>query len=118
MLSHGVIISMDGDAETHDLTRSGNLHRFTPSDAPSSHRFVWRPDRVDFVSWRGLGAEPRVNTIIRSWTYRGPDIPPAGGGRMRFKLWLLGGRPPRNGQPGEVVVRSFRFSRLVSEFPG
>ena len=116
--SRGLAAPSNSQFVVQPFTRSGNLHRFTLSDAPSSHRFVWRPDRIDFVSWRGLGAEPRANTIIRSWTYRGPDIPPAGGERMRFNLWLLSGRPPRNGQPGEVVVRSFRFSRLVREFPG
>jgi hypothetical protein len=90
------------------FSRPGNVFRFTIGAVqPTSHRFVWRPDRIEFVSWRGLEPDPNPATTLSAWTYRGPDIPPPGAG-MRFNAWLFDGRPPAGGRGDEVVVRSFR----------
>jgi hypothetical protein len=50
-----------------------------------------------------------VGDVIHEWDYRGPDIPPPGGERMRFNLWLFRGSAPDSGQGDAVVVDSFSF---------
>jgi hypothetical protein len=91
------------------FTRAGNIQRFSVSPTGDvSHRFVWRSDRIEFTTWTGHDAEPRAETLVGSWIYTGPDIPPPGGERMRFNLWLFGGRAPRSGLGDEVIVRAFR----------
>ena len=79
--------------------------------ANTSHRIVWRPDSIEFVSWVGHTPETDRANTIQSWIYRGPDIPPPGRERMRFNLWLFRGDPPVTGREDEVVIRSFDFRR-------
>ena len=54
---------------------AGNLRRFTmPATAVSTHRFVWRANRVEFSSYQGATVNPA--NLITSWPYTGPDVPP------------------------------------------
>lgn len=88
----------------------GNIIRFMmPAAEFSTHRFEWREDRIEFTSWTGLSENPNPGDIIYSWTYTGFDIPPPGGERMRFNLWLFWGEPPLGGRGDEVVIKSFRY---------
>lgn len=87
---------------------SGNLFRFQmPAETLSSHRFLWRADSIVFISWRGHEAEPAASTTINSWRYEGADIPPPGGERMRFNLWLFQGNAAQT--KNQVIVKSFGF---------
>ncbi len=91
----------------------GNLVTFDmPSFALSSHRFIWAEDTIKFTSWEGLADEPELATIIHSWTYSGDWVPPEGGERMRFNLWLFEGKPPLSGHGDEVIVKSFSYRGL------
>ena len=88
---------------------SGNLVRFTmPSAAVSTHRFVWKANRVEFSSYQGATANPA--NLITSWTYTGDDVPPAGKANARINLWLNGGIAPSNGQPSEIVIEDFTYT--------
>ena len=92
-------------------TQPGNIKQFTmPSEAITSHQFEWRADRIEFLSWIGDSAVPEQEDIISSWTYTGPNIPPPGGERMRFNLWLFEGQAPVSGLEDEVVIQSFHYS--------
>jgi hypothetical protein len=90
--------------------RPGNVRRFAVSPDPeSTHRFAWRADAVEFTSWRGWGDfPPAADAVLGSFAYTGPDVPPAGGERMCFNLWLFLGPPVGTGGR-ELVVRSFSF---------
>lgn len=100
---------MNAQYVVQPYTRSGNLVRFDiPGTRVTSHRFDWRADRIEFTSWEGDG-EPTAGTIVSSWVYTGPDIPPAGGERMHFNLWLFGGDPPVSGVGDHVIIRDFRY---------
>ena len=86
-------------------THAGNMTRFImPPVQYSTHRFIWRADRIEFMSWKGLEESPSPDSIINSWIYTGDDIPPPGGERMRFNLWLYGGNPPLSGIGDEIIV--------------
>lgn len=88
----------------------GNILRFPMPSAPfSTHRFVWRSDSIQFTSWAGLEKESQPDSVIQAWTYTGPDIPPPGGERMRFNLWLFAGKPPLDEEGDEVIVKSFYY---------
>jgi hypothetical protein len=89
--------------------RPGNIVRFEmPPVSTSSHRFLWREDRIEFTSWRGYVNDIDPDSVIYSWTYTGTDIPPPGGERMRFNLWLFAGQDPSSGEGDEVIVRRFQ----------
>jgi len=93
-------------------TNSGNIvYFFMPSVKYSTHRFIWQSSSVEFMSWKGLEETPSPDSIIYSWTYTGADIPPPGGERMRFNLWLFGGNPPLSGIGDEVIVKSFKHKQ-------
>ena len=67
----------------------------------SNQSFSWRAGQVAFAS--SNGGPP-------SWVYSGSDVPPPGNEKTHLNLWLNGGSPPANGQPVEVVIRSFTFA--------
>jgi hypothetical protein len=91
---------------------AGHLHPFAVQlqNDTSTHRFYWQPSSVQFASYQGLASPPLPGDLIESWTYNGSDVPPSGRGNARINLWLVTGLPPSNGQPVELVVKSFQFS--------
>ncbi len=69
-------------------------------NVPSNQSFSWSAGQVAFSSSSGSPA---------SWLYWGSDVPPPGNEKTHLNLWLNGGRPPSNGRPAEVIIRSFSF---------
>jgi hypothetical protein len=69
----------------------------------STHEIHWRPEGIDFASWAGDVAG--IPAPIASWSHAG-SLPRPDAERLRFNLWLFGGRPPSVGDETEVVVRS------------
>ncbi len=94
----------------------GNTNRWetTLTGNDSTHGFAWKPDRVEFSSFQG--SPPAAQ--IQSWTYAGPDVPPEGtsSGNARINFWLTGGNAPSDGQPAELVIKSFDFTPLPEQF--
>lgn len=87
----------------------GNLLKFpyTFTDGEvTSHAFRWRPDRVEFRSWRGGSTAEATSPLVNSWTYTGPHIPRPDQPRVHLNLWQSSG-PPTSTQ--EVVLDAFRF---------
>jgi hypothetical protein len=93
-------------------SQNGNRHCFfMPDLEKTSHRFVWSASSLHFSSLSGHGPfPPESNDILEEWIYTGENIPRPGNVRMRFNLWLYGGRSPVGGQGDEVVIRSFAFN--------
>jgi hypothetical protein len=80
-----------------------------PDDELSTHRFEWREDRIEIISWRGHSDHPGPGQIINHWIYPGDDIPFPDDEDMHFNLWYYLGYPPVDGEPDEVVIQSFHF---------
>ena len=84
---------------------ANHLRRFSqPSATTSSHRFTWRPGSVAWESRDSAGS------LVASYSYTGTDVPKTGDERVRLNLWLFNGAAPTDGNPVEVIVRSFTFT--------
>lgn len=82
-----------------------HLVRFSqPSATPSVHSFTWRAGQI---TWQSLDA---ASNQIATFAYTGSDVPVPGDERVRLNLWLFHGAPPTNGNPTEIIVRSFTFA--------
>jgi hypothetical protein len=91
----------------------GNSFPFSLSGTYTTHRYIWSStdilfkslhDHVDnndnqFARWRFTPA---------SYTKRIPQDPMP----VHMNLWLLDGLPPTDGQPVEIVIRSFTYKPL------
>ena len=81
---------------------SGHLRRITQQAVSSSTvSFDWQAGSVAFSS---------SNAAPAAWTYTGSDVPVPGDEVPHLNLWLYRGSAPANGQPVEIVVRSFTFT--------
>jgi hypothetical protein len=80
----------------------GNLTRITQGPwVPATFSFSWTATGLSFSA---QGASPA------SWTYAGPNRPPAGGEQADMNFWLNGGHAPKDGQGAAVIVQSFTFT--------
>ncbi len=81
----------------------GNLVRFElPPLARSVHQFEWLPESAAFSSRTAGGRILAEHTFARG-------VPHPGKEQAMINLWLIDGKPPRDGRLVEVVVRDFRF---------
>lgn len=90
----------------------GRLHRFQMDSriGASVHSFTWLPDSVSFLSVRGIKPTPSVpSDVIQQWKFTGEDIPQRGDENPRINLWLIQGKPPRDGKEVEVIISRFEF---------
>lgn len=77
----------------------------------ATHRFTWSRSRIVFRSLNGHRDDEREE--LAAWTYD-----PAEPARfisqqpmpVHMNLWLFQGRPPKNGQEVEVIIRHFTFT--------
>ena len=87
-------------------TLLNHMYRFVaPTSATSKHSVEWRPGQLVWQSYNGDG------TLRDVYSYSGSDVPTSRDERVRLNLWLFQGRAPSDGQPVEVVVKSFSFAR-------
>lgn len=76
----------------------------------ATHRFTWSPSRILFLSANGHRDDD--SEALATWTYS-----PAEPARwisqqpmpVHLNLWLFQGRPPKDGQEVEVVIREFQY---------
>lgn len=94
-------------------TRPQNITRFDLAGdiSTSTHTFRWSPDVLEFQSWKGSDIAPDKDRALKSWVYRGKDLPKAGGENVRINLWLFGGQPPSENKAVEVIVQKFVFAQ-------
>ena len=82
------------------------MYRFAaPTSTTSKHSFEWQAGQIVWRSYNGDG------TLRDTYSYSGTDVPSSRDERVRLNLWLFQGRAPSDGQPVEVVVKSFTFAR-------
>ena len=87
-------------------------------EGPTTHSFAWSPAGVLFRSVAGDHEDH--SQPLGSWQYEPQDL----NDRISHKpmpvhvnLWCFQGRPPRNGQQVELVVRSFKFTPSQGTMP-
>ena len=102
-------------------SRPGNIKRFNIAlnGDYSTHRFIWRNNRVDFRSLHGrydlhYDFPPSSDYIISQWTYTGSDIPAPSTEKVHINLWLMNGQPPSDGQKVEVVIEKVEFKSATT----
>jgi hypothetical protein len=89
-------------------TSPSRMHRFTVTHrTPSTHSFHWRAGSVLFESRAGSG----TGALLQRWALVGGRIPTPRDESPRINLWLFEGTPPADGQPVEVIVSKFEWSR-------
>jgi len=89
-----------------------NRHRFVANfsaNEVTTHAIRWRPDRVDFRSWRGGASAESPSTTIHAWTYTGPHIPRPDQPRVHLNLWEI--TPNAVATDQEVVLDGFQFRK-------
>ncbi len=75
------------------------------SGTHSTHKFIWRKDKIVFESYHGHYKKlPSHDFLINSWTYTGKNIPLSGDERLRMNLWLLKGEVQRSQHDVEFIV--------------
>jgi len=98
-----------GQYVTQPFDWGGNRVQFDmtfAADEITTHAFRWRPDRIEYRSWRGGPLAESPATTVFAWTYTGPHIPRPDQPRVHLNLWQVSG-PPATTQ--EVVLDGFRF---------
>jgi hypothetical protein len=115
----------------------GNMKTFSLGSAigPTSHRFVWLPDRIEFLSWTGYGPAPapapaadlsaeaaaaqapgrgldKPGRLLAAFVFSdATKIPKPGNEYVHINFYLMeGGKPPARGKALELVLSSFSFA--------
>lgn len=92
------------------LKSTSRTFPFTLTGSVSAHAFDWGPERIAYESWQGADASRQE---IARWMFE-PDEPRKRIARepmpVHLNLWLFQGKPPRDGQEVEVVIRRFTFT--------
>jgi hypothetical protein len=90
---------------------------FTLSGTYTTSSFVWTGTSIAYLSQEGFKAVGDNTGVIKNWTYA-PSNPsvniPQRGMPLGMNLWLCSGcgGAPGNGQPVDIIVRSFQFIPL------
>jgi hypothetical protein len=108
----------DASFTVQPYTHDGNGHAFRMKRSDglrTTQSFTWMPDRVRFASLSGHVDPPGSPAdVIERWGYDGPDVPAEGAAHARINLWLFRGAAPSDGEPAELIVRSFTFEPAVA----
>lgn len=89
--------------------QKGRIFRYTVPLARTKHVFVWSKQIISFESY-DLSADPPIK--IKSWQFKGPNIPKPGREQVRFNLWLFNGKlDPAPAEMPEVIVSNFTFNK-------
>ncbi|MCW4028951.1 MAG: hypothetical protein NWE92_04815 [Candidatus Bathyarchaeota archaeon] len=78
----------------------------------TTHYFTYKPQSVYFETFAGhypVGTEPASNVIAKLTCNKSVDL---GDAKANINFWLYRGNAPSNGQPVEVVIKSFQFIPL------
>jgi hypothetical protein len=82
--------------------------------AATTLRYTWTNGDVHYGIFSGSQPIESAEQLIREWDDRPDDrhSVPQSPMPLHFNLWLFQGKPPKNGLPVEIVVRSFDFAAL------
>jgi hypothetical protein len=84
---------------------------FTLQSDETTHRFVWSKTRIQFQSLRGERNGDAEE--FSRWVYEPEDVSSRISRQpmpVHINLWLFQGRPPKNGEEVEILLRNFTFA--------
>ncbi len=98
-------------------------HRFniSLSGSATTSRYVWSDTKVSFWTMGGYQPFGATRNVLGSWVFEPSNPPvqiPQTAMPVVMNLWLLGGNPPADGQPYEIVIRDFREAIFLDGFEG
>ena len=86
-------------------------HPLEVTNELTTHRFIWRPDRVDWQSYYGHTPEPEdTNHYIAAWRFEGRGIPIETNEHPYMNLWLFYTNAPIDTEHVEMVIYDFAFN--------
>jgi hypothetical protein len=84
---------------------------FSQGGDKTTHRFTWSQGQILFLSLKGHREDDQEE--LSRWVY-GPQEPARSISQqampVHINLWLFKGRPPKDGQEVEVIIRFFKFT--------
>jgi len=95
----------------------GNEYRYRieyehPNDVVT-HVIKWKPQRVEFCSYRGpYISQPQGKDILDCWSYGGADIPEPNHENPRINFYLMNGDAPQEAKNAHLIIRDFRYIPL------
>jgi hypothetical protein len=95
-------------------TKGETTFNFTLTGTYTTSSFVWTSTGIAYMSQEGFKAAGDNTGIIKTWTYA-PSNPsvniPQRAMPLGMNLWLCSGcgNVPSNGQPVDIIIRSFQF---------
>jgi hypothetical protein len=98
-------------------TKGSTTFNFTLSGTYTTSTFVWNSTSVAYTTQEGLRPAGDNGGLIKSWTYA-PSNPgvniPQRAMPLGMNLWLCAGcgGAPSDGQPEEIIIRSFQYIPL------
>ncbi|HPF99583.1 MAG TPA: glycoside hydrolase family 16 protein [Kiritimatiellia bacterium] len=93
--------TIPGNSYSHPLETTNDV---------TTHRFVWRPDRIDWASYYGHTPEPEsTNHYLAGWRFEGRGIPIETNEVAYMNLWLFYTNAPVDTQRVEMIIRDFEF---------
>lgn len=93
--------TIPGNSYSHPLETTNDLQ---------THKFLWRPDRVDWKSYYGHTPEPIDDShYIAGWRFEGRGIPIETNEIPYINLWMFFTNQPINTQAVEMIIRDFSF---------
>ncbi len=86
-------------------------HLMVLTNDRTTHRFCWRPDRVDWQSYYGHAPAPDEHTaFIAGWRFERHGIPIETNEHPFINLWLFRTNRPTGTQGLEMVIHDFDFT--------
>ena len=80
----------------------------------TSHKIIWTAQHINFQSYVGnCSTIDSSSSIIKNWTYTGPNNPVPQSETLHINFWLLKGMAPQNLQEMEVVIKAVKISPVT-----
>lgn len=97
--------------QPYNIPGNSYQHPLETTNGLTTHRFIWRPDRVDWQSYYGHTSEPLdTNHVLAAWRFEGRGIPIETNEVPYMNLWLFYTNTPVNTQAIEMIIRDFSFT--------
>ena len=95
--------------QPYTIGGNGYQHPLETTNDITTHRFFWRPDRIDWQSYYGHTDTPADDQFLAGWRFNRRGIPIETNERAMMNLWLFETNMPASTQNLELVIRDFVF---------
>ncbi len=81
----------------------------------TTQRIAWNKDSIEFWAIGGHYPINETVNILENWKFQPNDymdLIPQENMRLHMNLWLVGGKPPSDGRPIEVVLAGLQYTEM------